>query len=183
MAAPPGVYPGYGPGGSAASLVQKVELRLACKNLPNKDVGSKSDPCAVFYFKVGDKFKEYARTENAKNTLDPQFTKVITVDYHFEAVQHVRVRVYDVDNSTEKMSDDDFLGQMECTLGQIVSRSPFSKPLTKKKGDPIANCGITITAEEQKEACEVAMMKFGAKKLDNKVNTNTKSKIQSLKEF
>ena len=26
-----------------------------------------------------------------------------------------------------------------------------------------------ITAEEVKEACEVAMMKFGAKKLDNKV--------------
>ncbi|GFN97502.1 copine-3-like, partial [Plakobranchus ocellatus] len=58
MAAAPGVYPGYGPAGSAASLVQKVELRLACKNLPNKDIGSKSDPCAVFYFKVGDKFKE-----------------------------------------------------------------------------------------------------------------------------
>ena len=58
MAAPQGVYPGYGPAGNAATLVQKIELRLACKNLPNKDVGSKSDPCAVVYFKVGEKFKE-----------------------------------------------------------------------------------------------------------------------------
>ncbi|GFS16625.1 copine-3 [Elysia marginata] len=112
--------------------------------------------------------QKYARTENARNTLDPNFTKAITVDYHFEAVQHIRVRVYDIDNSTEKLGDDDFLGQMECTLGQVVSRSPFSKPLTKKKGDLIPGCGITITAEELKEGCEVAMMKFGAKKLDNK---------------
>ena len=44
-----------------AALVQKVELRVACKNLPNKDVGSKSDPCAVFYFKHGDKYKEVTR--------------------------------------------------------------------------------------------------------------------------
>lgn len=165
---PQAVYPGYGPLGGAAAPVQKIELRLSCTNLPNKDIGSKSDPCAVLYFKHGDKYKEYARTENAKNTLDPQFTKIITVDYHFEAVQHIRVRVYDIDNSTEKLGDDDFLGQMECTLGQIVSRSPFSKQLTTKKGDSIPGCGITITAEELKEGCEVMMMKFGAKKLENK---------------
>ncbi|KAK3760019.1 hypothetical protein RRG08_064692 [Elysia crispata] len=151
-----------------AALVQKVELRVACKNLPNKDVGSKSDPCAVFYFKHGDKYKEYARTENTRNTLDPQFTKVITVDYHFEMVQKVRIRVYDVDNSTEEMGDDDFLGQMECTLGQIVSKTPFTRELTSKKSEVIPNCFINITAEECREGCELATMEFKAKKLDNK---------------
>jgi len=37
----------------------------------------------------------------------------------FEQVQKVTVAVYDLDNSTPKLSDDDFLGQVETTLGQV----------------------------------------------------------------
>ncbi|CAL1546463.1 unnamed protein product [Lymnaea stagnalis] len=166
MAAPQAVYPV--PGVGASQLVQKVELRISCKNLPNRDIGSLSDPCAVLYFKYHDKFKEFSRTEHAKNTLDPKFTTPFTVDYHFETVQHVRIRIFDLDNTTEKLDDDDFLGQMECTLGQIVSKSPFTKTLTRKNGQDMSNCFITISAEEIKEGCELALLRFGAKKLENK---------------
>ncbi|KAI8791164.1 copine-3, partial [Biomphalaria glabrata] len=58
------------------------------------------------------------RTEILRNTLDPAFTQTIPVDYHFEAVQQVRIRIYDVDNATKKLKDDDFLGQVKCTLAQ-----------------------------------------------------------------
>ena len=54
-----------------------------------------------------------------KNSLDPKFAKSIRVDYYFEEVQKVTVAVYDVDNSTPSLSDDDFLGQLDCTIGQV----------------------------------------------------------------
>lgn len=34
-------------------------------------------------------------------------------------VQKLKFTVYDVDNETKKLEDDDFLGSMECTLGQV----------------------------------------------------------------
>jgi hypothetical protein len=38
----------------------------------------------------------------------------------FEEVQKVKVAVYDLDNDTPQLGDDDFLGQVECTLGQVI---------------------------------------------------------------
>ena len=51
--------------------------------------------------------------------MDPDFTKAFPIDYLFEEVQKVNVAVYDIDNNTPKLNDDDFLGQIECTLGQV----------------------------------------------------------------
>ena len=63
------------------------------------------------------------RTESIKNELDPRFVRAFTLDYYFETVQKVKVAVYDMDNSTDSLKDDDFLGQVECTLGQVCGRS------------------------------------------------------------
>jgi hypothetical protein len=51
--------------------------------------------------------------------LNPDFSKAITVDYYFEMVQKLKFIVYDVDNASKRLDDDDFLGEMECTLGQV----------------------------------------------------------------
>ena len=40
---------GRTPARPGQEFVSKVELRLECRNLLNKDVMSKSDPCAVLY--------------------------------------------------------------------------------------------------------------------------------------
>lgn len=68
----------------------------------------------VFFFQIG-------RTENVQNSLNPDFAKSFTVDYMFEQVQKVKVAIYDIDNNTPKLSDDDFLGQVETSLGQVSS--------------------------------------------------------------
>ena len=34
-------------------------------------------------------------------------------------VQKLKFAVYNVDNETSSLRDDDFLGAMECTLGQV----------------------------------------------------------------
>ena len=41
------------------------------------------------------------------------------MDYYFEMVQKLRFAVYDIDNETSALGDDDFLGDMECNLGQV----------------------------------------------------------------
>lgn len=60
-----------------------------------------------------------ARTEKVQNCLNPKFAKKVTVDYYFEIVQKLKFGIYDIDNKTVDLSDDDFLGELECTLGQV----------------------------------------------------------------
>ncbi|XP_041375349.1 copine-3-like isoform X2 [Gigantopelta aegis] len=166
------MYPNSGPGIApppTAECVSKVELRLECRNLLNLDVMSKSDPCAVLYMsRRGGHWDEIGRTENVKNCLDPKFAKSFTISYFFEEVQKVRIEVFDLDNTTPQLSDDDFLGQLECTLGQLVSNSPYTKPLFLKNGKKAGNGVMTIRAEEIKEGGEIVHLNFKGKKLDNK---------------
>lgn len=63
---------------------------------------------------------QVGRTEKVKNSLNPQFSQKILLDYYFEEVQNLKFGVYDIDNSTSKLSDDDFLGKAKCTLGQVI---------------------------------------------------------------
>ena len=46
------------PGMRTAAPSSRVELRIRCKDLLNKDVTSKSDPCAVIYMQEGGRWYE-----------------------------------------------------------------------------------------------------------------------------
>ncbi|XP_062569286.1 copine-3-like [Saccostrea cucullata] len=157
-------------GGTDRGPVSRVELRIECKALKKKDEFSKSDPCAAIYMlnRKSQKWEELGRTELIKNCHDPKFTRAFKVDYFFEEVQKVKVEVYDLDNETATLEDDDFLGKIECNLGEIVSRNPYSGPLLKKDGKPMGGSTIFIRSEEVKEGGEMVHMKFSATKLDNK---------------
>ncbi|MEJ1283932.1 hypothetical protein NN561_014910 [Cricetulus griseus] len=82
------------------------------------------------------------RTERIKNSLSPKFSKTFIIDYYFEVVQKLKFGIYDIDNKTIELSDDDFLGEFEVTLGQI-------------------------SAEEIKDN-RVVLFEMEARKLDNK---------------
>lgn len=65
------------------------------------------------------------RTEVVRSSLHPVFSKVFTLDYYFEEAQKLRFEVYDTHGPTNLgCQDDDFLGGMECTLGQVGIWSP-----------------------------------------------------------
>lgn len=107
---------------------------------------------------------QFGRTEMILNCLNPRFSKKFVIDYYFEMVQKLKFCVYDIDNNTYDLSDDDFLGELECTLGQVsfptrafankLQRShqvpclcpPLCPGCLKQRDDP------TAAAEEQ-EAC------------------------------
>uniref|UniRef100_A0A671P3Y0 Copine-3-like n=1 Tax=Sinocyclocheilus anshuiensis TaxID=1608454 RepID=A0A671P3Y0_9TELE len=129
----------------AAHCVSKVELSISCNNLLDKDVGSKSDPLCVLLQSIGDdKWAEVERTERVKNCQDPEFSTKLHIDYHFEKVQKLKFGIYDIDNKSVNLSDDDFLGGFECTLGQIVSSRKISRPLQLKAGKPAGKGTITV---------------------------------------
>uniref|UniRef100_A0A673GTJ7 Copine-3 n=1 Tax=Sinocyclocheilus rhinocerous TaxID=307959 RepID=A0A673GTJ7_9TELE len=155
---PPFVNPFIAPGNGLAGppplpplahCVSKVELSISCNNLLDKDVGSKSDPLCVLLQSIGDdKWTEVERTERVKNCQDPEFSTKLHIDYHFEKVQKLKFGIYDIDNKSVNLSDDDFLGGFECTLGQVcIVRS--------------------ITADEVKDNRAI-VMEVEAKNLDKK---------------
>ncbi|XP_078343131.1 copine-3-like isoform X2 [Oculina patagonica] len=149
-----------------ADCVTRVELHVSCRGLLDKDTTSKSDPlCALYIQDSHGNWFEHARTEKINNNLNPDFAKGIVVDYYFEMVQKLKFTVYDVDNETSSLGDDDFLGDMECNLGQIVSKKSYAKTL-QIQGRQVGT--ITVYAEEIKGSNEIVQLTFRASNLDKK---------------
>ena len=67
-------------------------------------------------------YVEVDRTEIIWDNLNPEFNKKFVLDYHFEIHQMLRFSVYDCDNErTKSLDKQDFLGMIECSLGEIVT--------------------------------------------------------------
>ncbi|XP_013417379.1 copine-8 isoform X2 [Lingula anatina] len=157
---------GFQPGAGSVPATQ-VELTISCRNLKDKDVLSKSDPMCVLFVKGfgSNSYTEYGRTEIIQNTLNPEFVQKFLINYFFEESQKLKFEIYDSDSASARLDAHDFLGRIECTLGEIVSATKIDKPLTGLSG----NCGhITVRAEEVSQCKEIATMQFRAHKLDKK---------------
>ncbi|XP_023570512.1 copine-1 isoform X4 [Octodon degus] len=151
-----------------AHCVTLVQLSISCDHLINKDISSKSDPLCVLLQDVGGgSWVELGRTEQVRNCSNPEFSKTLQLEYHFETVQKLRFGVYDIDNKTPELGDDDFLGGAECSLGQIVSSQILTLPLMLKPGKPAGQGTITVSAQELKDSC-IVTMEVEARNLDKK---------------
>uniref|UniRef100_A0A8C6SV19 Copine VII n=1 Tax=Neogobius melanostomus TaxID=47308 RepID=A0A8C6SV19_9GOBI len=150
-----------------ATCVSKVELRVSCKNLLDRDTLNKSDPSVILLVQTNGQWTELDRTEVIKSNLHPVFGKVFCVDYYFEEVQKLRFEVYDI-HGTHSIGtrDDDFLGGMECTL--IVAQKKMTKGLLLKYGKYAGKSTITVHAEEISGNNGYIELAFSAKKLDDK---------------
>ncbi|OXB81034.1 UNVERIFIED_CONTAM: hypothetical protein H355_004954 [Colinus virginianus] len=169
---------------SSSIPATKVELSVSCRNLLDRDTFSKSDPICVLYTQaIGNKeWREFGRTEVIDNTLNPDFVRKFIMDYFFEERENLRFDFYDVDSKSPNLSKhsevqflsslvdtfQDFLGQMFCTLGEIVGSqgSRLEKPIA---GIPGKKCGTVIVTAEELGCCrDSVLMQFCANKLDKK---------------
>ncbi|NXM00131.1 CPNE7 protein, partial [Tyrannus savana] len=151
------------------AVLSKVELRVSCKHLLDRDTLNKSDPCVLLLMQSQGQWMEVDRSEVIKSNLNPVFAKIFTVDYYFEEVQKLRFEVYDSHGHTGVGThDDDFLGGMECTVGQIVAQKRVTKPLFLKYGKFAGKSTITIISEEISGNNGYVELAFRAKKLDDK---------------
>uniref|UniRef100_A0A5S6R351 Copine-3 n=1 Tax=Trichuris muris TaxID=70415 RepID=A0A5S6R351_TRIMR len=159
------LFAGFTP--ASAHLYVTVELAVSCRNLPDTDVFSKSDPMCVMFTKVGQgDWQEAGRTEVIRNSVNPDFVRKFIVDYEFEARQPLKFEVYDVDSASMKLDDHDFLGRLECTLAELVSEPRFESVLLDGPGRVPST--IVIVAEEQMESKEEVSFNIRAENLDNK---------------
>uniref|UniRef100_A0A3Q0QXK9 Copine family member 9 n=1 Tax=Amphilophus citrinellus TaxID=61819 RepID=A0A3Q0QXK9_AMPCI len=110
----------------------------------------------------------FGRTEVIDNTLNPDFVRKFVLDFFFEEKQNLRFDAYNVDTRSSNLSKHDFLGQMFCTLGEIIG-SPGGRLERTLSGIPGKKCGtIIFTAEELSNCRDIATMQFCANKLDKK---------------
>ncbi|KAL5566183.1 hypothetical protein UlMin_029347 [Ulmus minor] len=160
-------------------LFTQLELSLSASNLFDSDITSKSDPMAVVFAKRDGKLEELGRTEVILNCLNPAWINKITVAFQFEMVQPLIFQVYDVDTryhnvplKTLNLKDQDFLGETNCVLSEIVTK--HSRTLTlnlhRRNGTRrVRNLGtITIHAEESVASRSGVEIAFRCSKLDNK---------------
>ncbi|RLV92442.1 hypothetical protein DV515_00013781 [Chloebia gouldiae] len=151
------------------AVLSKVELRVSCKHLLDRDTLNKSDPCVLLLMQSQGQWMEVDRSEVIKSNLNPVFAKIFTVDYYFEEVQKLRFEVYDSHGQAGVGThDDDFLGGTECTVGQIVAQKRVTKPLFLKYGKFAGKSTITIISEEISGNNGYVELAFRAKKLDDK---------------
>uniref|UniRef100_K3X660 C2 domain-containing protein n=1 Tax=Globisporangium ultimum (strain ATCC 200006 / CBS 805.95 / DAOM BR144) TaxID=431595 RepID=K3X660_GLOUD len=151
-----------------------VELRFRCKGLKKSDFLSESDPFLVVYLQEDARsWREIGRTETVVNTADPTFTKAFHIDFFFEEVQRLRIEVFDRDSPSNKLSDHDFLGCVELTMGQLMSskgQSMLLSLLQKEKGRHVYGISghVVISAEEVSTCSDMINVQFAGEKLDNK---------------
>lgn len=147
----------------AAMPTTLIEMTLSAKNLINADVLSKSDPYCLVQMKEPwqEKYFEIGRTEIIKDNLNPEWVKKFLINYNFETIQKLRFAVWDQDSN-----GDDFLGEYETTLANIVSNSgrQFHGKLIHKT---VRNAGHIIIVTEEVTACKQNIqLEFHAKHLD-----------------
>ncbi|XP_042279151.1 copine-4 isoform X1 [Thunnus albacares] len=151
----------------SSPCLTKVELRLTCKGISDRDALSKPDPCIVLKMQSHGQWMEVDRTEVIRSCVNPSYSKVFTLDFYFEEVQRLRFELYDINSGYNGLREADFLGSVECTLGQIISQRKLSKALLRP-GGTVGKAIITITAEELTGNDDYIELSFSARKLDDK---------------
>ena len=144
--------------------VTRVELSIACEDLADRDLMSKSDPVCVLFIKSQHGWTELDRTERIVDTQSPNWMKKFVMDYKFEERQMLRFAIYDIDSSSSSLSDHDFLGRIDVSLAEVVSNQSkaFKRKLDGKGGQ------IQIISEEVSSSREEVTFVFHAKDLDKK---------------
>ncbi|KAK1395537.1 Calcium-dependent phospholipid-binding protein [Heracleum sosnowskyi] len=133
----------------------------------------------VVYEKKRDgSFVELGRTEVIMNNLDPIWIGKIPVACQFEIVQPLHFQVYDVDTKYHsvptkmlKLQDQDFLGEANCVLSEIVTTKSCSKTLNlhNNRVPDSKNYGtITVHAEETVASKNFVEVAFRCTRSDNK---------------
>uniref|UniRef100_A0AAQ5Z267 C2 domain-containing protein n=1 Tax=Amphiprion ocellaris TaxID=80972 RepID=A0AAQ5Z267_AMPOC len=127
----------------SSPCLTKVELRLTCKGISDRDALSKPDPCFILKMQSHGQWMEVDRTEVIRSCVNPTYSKVFTLDFYFEEVQRLRFELYDINSSHNGLKEATFLGSVECTLGQIISQRKLSKALLRP-GGTVGKAIITV---------------------------------------
>jgi len=174
--------------GRDINAFSKVELRFSCKDLPNLDSISKSDPRIYVYFQerkfqnkqVATNWVQIGSTETIMDNLNPEFTKSFVFDYYFECIQNLRFVILDMDENCVNLEDNDYIGYVEQSIGDMVSHAkdnvctfdiktdvPLGTKFKKSKSSS-KNAKLVVSIEILKDNNLYALMDISGKNLEKK---------------
>jgi len=110
---------------------EPYQVLVSAFDLPNGDKrlvgGSLSDPRCILYMKdePTGKWFEVGRTERIKDTLDPEWTTRIDVDYFENEDDECRFEIYDWNKDYVDLKKHDFLGQWSGPLSTLIKGGDF----------------------------------------------------------
>ena len=119
--------------------------------------------CVLFLQNCDKSWYEHGRTEVVANTLDPAFSTKFTLVYRFEEQQKLKFAFYDVDSPHSRLGDHHFLGEAECSLGQIVSAETFTANLSAVHSLPAGQ--LVVSAQDASNSKEVVDFVFTGRNL------------------
>jgi hypothetical protein len=166
----------------------EVKLEISAAGLRDRDLVSKSDPVAVVFEEVGNwaapaslrdeqQWREIGRTESIKDELNPHFKIHVTVPYRFEELQNVRIGLWDIDSKNPALTNQDFLGDVRTTLGDVVAAGVWTGKLTyPRAADNTTMLGqkrklgtVTVHVHEDSKSEKIAVhFQLSGVKLDKK---------------
>lgn len=141
----------------------------------------KINPMVVVYSKGKDgQLDEMGRSEVILNSLNPSWSKKISVHYQFEVLQPLVFRLYnintqfhDVSEKMLKLEEQEFLGEATCLLSEVVTKR--NRLLTLKLGvsehnlpTPSKFGELTVHAEESAGSKAIMEMVFRCSDLEIK---------------
>ncbi|KAF2069002.1 hypothetical protein CYY_009678 [Polysphondylium violaceum] len=148
----------------------RIELRFKCTKLANLDVLSKSDPQIYVYEKrlIHKDYQLVGKTEKINNDLNPIFKTPVMIDYYFEETQDLRISVFDIDGEVFSSDDDDHIGDLNISLGNIAASQTrrIVKDIKNRKGKVTGS--IEITFEEIAKTGHNLYLRLGGFNLDKK---------------
>ncbi|KAF5189378.1 Bonzai-like protein [Thalictrum thalictroides] len=164
----------------AYALFTQLQLSLSASKLRDRDILSTSDPMAIGYAKKYDgTLEEIGRTEVVMNSLNPVWIGKFMIAYHFETIQPLLFRVYDIDTKYHnlpvkslKLEEQEYLGEASCFLSEIVTKHNKSLTLNLQRidghGVTIDRGSISVHAEEAISSRQAFEMIFRCTQLKSK---------------
>lgn len=140
----------------------RISLLLEARGLPNMDTRGKSDPFVIIYRKIdsrnsnasaSDEWLKIGQTETVYNNLNPKWSTTFSVEYRFGTHTILRFRVYDRDSKDDDLSKQDYIGEVTCTVAQVVlaDNQRLIHQIKNPASRPGAQTGsLIIRGEEQK---------------------------------
>ncbi len=155
---------------SVADLVEKVGLFISARGLTKMDTFSNTDPFAVLYIKdlkTGN-FVKAGRTATVMDTQSPDFATQFILDYFFESVQEIAIKLFDKDGNSpeDRESAHELCGEVRFNLSTLMCSKSQSLTLPLKGGKSGGN--VIVRAEAVSNCRDILHMNVVCSKLANK---------------
>ena len=112
----------------------------------------------------------FTRSRTRRNCADPKFTTTIRCTFFFESRQDLRIAVYDADSSSRDLSKHDYLGDVNCTVADVVTaRNQLLERALKDEKNPTKRIGtLRVQFQEIKDTSKILSLVMEGRKLDKK---------------